>query len=151
MTEESNQFYAKLASEFYPEHKKTLVSPSISTNYQRITLCSKNSDERVTIDFNLELSDLRNSKSRKKRLTHFAIIENKSTHKHAPSHKILKDLGINAAKSCSKYCLGVYYFKRAKSRKTFQKTINYIEKMKKIQVQKPAKVIDKLSTIKKNK
>lgn len=148
MTDASNQFYAKLANEFYPEHKKTLVSPSISTNYQRITLCSKNSDERVTIDFNLELSDLRNPKSRKKRLTHFAIIENKSTHKHATSHKILKELGIKSAKSCSKYCLGVYYFKKSSSRKTFQKTINHIEKMKKTQIQKPIKAINKLSKIK---
>lgn len=55
MTDESNRFYAELVTQFNKDHKKTLVTPAISTNYQRITLCSRNSDERVTIDFNLEL------------------------------------------------------------------------------------------------
>ena len=92
MTEEAHRFYAELVTQFNKDHKKTLVTPSISTNYQRITLCSKNSDERITIDFNLELVDLRNPKSKQKKFTHFAIIENKSSHKKCFSNEVLTDM-----------------------------------------------------------
>lgn len=131
MTKDAERFYAELVTQFNKDYTKSAITPAISTNYKRITLCSKNSDERVTIDFNLELGDLRDPKSKIKKFNHFAIIENKSSHKKATSHHILKELGIKPAKSCSKYCLGVYYFNKAASRKTFEKTVKHIENMKK--------------------
>ncbi len=147
MTNDAHKFYAQLVNEFNEKHNKHLVSPSISTHYQRITLCSKNSDERVTIDFNLELGDLRNPKNKSKTFKHFAIIENKSSHKTTTSHKILREMWIQKAKSCSKYCLGVYYFNKAKTRKTFEHTIKHIESMQKTAIKKPTKNAKKLSTL----
>lgn len=144
MTDEAHKFYAKLITEFNSKHNKQLVSPSMATNYKRITLCSKNSDERVTIDFDLELKDLRNPKARGKNLNHFAIIESKSSGKDCLSGKIMKELEVKRAKNCSKYCLAVYYFKRSATRKTFEKTIKHIEKMKKKQIPTVKKATQKL-------
>ena len=130
MTDNAHKFYAKLMQDFNTKHSKKIVSPSLATNYQRITLCSRNSDERVTVDFNIHLEDLRNTKAEPKKLDHFAIVESKSTNDKCTSHRIMKKIGVRPAKNCSKYCLGIYYFKRAKSWKTFQRTIANIEKMK---------------------
>jgi hypothetical protein len=37
------------------------IFPSIETKYNRLTFCSKKNDERLTVDFNIALSDIRNS------------------------------------------------------------------------------------------
>jgi hypothetical protein len=35
------------------------ITPSLKTHYKRLTLCSKDNSERVTIDFDVELKDIR--------------------------------------------------------------------------------------------
>ena len=117
----------------YGDASNHIIFPSIGTRYKRFTLCSKTNDERVTIDFAIELIDLRNKKNRKAHYTlpRVAIIESKSTNEQCLSHQIMAKHGIEKADACSKYCLGMYYHGLTKEWSKFQPTINKIEAIKK--------------------
>ncbi len=133
-------FHNGVYQTLYSTEQKDLIFPAIKTKYHRITLCSKNNDERVTIDFNLHFedmrSDLKSHKNKKNHLTNtydienLVMIESKSMNEHCISHEIMKQFHIPTAKACSKYCLGLYYFEKVKEWSTFQDTINTIEKIK---------------------
>jgi hypothetical protein len=133
-------FHNGVYQTLYSSEQKDLIFPALRTKYHRITLCSKNNDERVTIDFNLHFEDLRSDiSSQKKKRNHLAqthdienlvMIESKSMNEHCISHEIMKQFHIPTAKACSKYCLGLYYFEKVKEWSTFQDTINTIEKIK---------------------
>ncbi len=124
----------------YSTEQKELIFPSVRTKYHRITLCSKNNDERVTIDFNLHFEDLRPHATKKNNKTpgvtsmydvpNLVMIESKSMSDHCISSDIMKSFDIPTAKACSKYCLGLYYFEKVKEWSTFQDTINMIEQIK---------------------
>lgn len=106
MTKESTKFYEGISMSFNGRNKVAKLSKSLGTEYQRLTLCSKDSSERVTIDFEIKLSSLRGDKKSQK-LQNVVIIESKSSHKKSRSHKVMKKHGILQATSCSKYCLGL--------------------------------------------
>lgn len=106
MTKESQRFYEGISMSFNGRKKVSKLSKSARTEYQRLTLCSKDSSERVTIDFEIRLCSLRGGKICHK-LQNAVIIESKSTSKDCKSHKILKKYGIRKATSCSKYCLAL--------------------------------------------
>lgn len=129
MTDETHTFYAGLCTSLDMIHSKQSLQATIGTQYNRITLCSKNNDERITIDFNITLVNAHNP-SQEKHLTARAILESKSTSEQCMSHQIMNELGHEKAQWCSKYCLWVYYFKKGKSRKTSRQTIKKIEKKK---------------------
>jgi len=81
------------------------ITPAIKTTYNRLTLVSKKGEERLTIDFNIETSDLRNLKTKRTKLENLVIIESKSMSNKCFSSKIMKKHNIDEAKSCSKYSL----------------------------------------------
>ena len=123
MDEKSMDFFKKL----YGEDLSLL--PTMKTNYLRITLCSKTSEERLTIDLNLVFKDARNPENGKLKVEDFVIIEVKQV--VGSTNRFCKDVieknGGRLAEGCSKYCLGLIYFKKVDKYTHFQKTIDFIE------------------------
>ena len=79
------------------------LQPAIRNQFQRITLVSKNFDERCTIDLNLQFK----SKEQEVKLDDLAIIEIKTNGSPAHSRlsRLLMTLGIKKS-GFSKYCIG---------------------------------------------
>lgn len=127
MTSDAQEYYARIGESFDGEFVRKNLSPAIATRYQRITLCSKKNDERITIDLDISVKDMRDAKATRHHLPSFAIVESKSNNLECASHTILKAMGIAEAKGCSKYCLGVYYVGKAKTHDSFIDTITVIE------------------------
>ena len=105
------------------------IIPSIITKYSRLTFCSKNNDERVTVDFNVRVLDARNPKSEEIPFKNLVIIESKSAGRKGKSHKVMKHHHIQEAASCSKYSLGLVYHKKVKETSTFDKTVKRLQKI----------------------
>lgn len=148
MNKDATRFYTSLAQSLGLTYAKQELTPSIETKCKRITLCSKASDERITIDFDVELKDLRDEGSRWIKLGNIAILESKSRSEKCESGKLMKKMKVKEASGCSKYCLGVYYFGRMQSHDRFQKTINFIDKHHMKETKTVEKVQAKLSEVK---
>ena len=108
--------------------KTPTISPSIKTNYKRITMVSNKWDERLTIDFNVKALDLRKSKSEVVDLKNLIIIESKSLKQECLVTKLMQKFGISEASSCSKYSLWVVYSGLAEKYDTFAETMDKIKK-----------------------
>ena len=121
MDKESKRFFQGLYMSFYDGQKTPTITPASRTHYNRLTLCSKDNSERVTIDFNIELENLRGSG--KKKLENMVIIESKATSKNCLSHKIMAKHGIEQAKGCSKYCMSLLYTGIMRERGVFTNTM----------------------------
>ena len=148
MTRDAQRFYTSLCQSLSLSYSKEAIFPSVQTRCKRITLCSKTSDERVTIDFDVELNDLRDKSGRWIKLGNVAILESKSTSEKCYSSKVMKKLHIKEASGCSKYCLGVYYFGRMQSHDRFAKTIKFIDKHHQKEIKTIEKVKYKLENVK---
>ena len=134
MTMESARYVEGIYHSLYNESLKQLLFPALHNNYQRCTLCSKNNDERVTIDFNIEFSNSRATDEEGKKmhsLDNLVIIESKSTNTSCFSHEVMAKHGCKPATGCSKYCLGLYYLGQVDSWNSFQESIDTIEAIKK--------------------
>jgi hypothetical protein len=147
MSNESIRFYSGVYQSMNSAAPTHIIFPAMGTRYQRFTLCSKNNDERLTIDFNIHLYDTRNPEKAPIHLKNLAIIESKSNSTDCLSHHVLKELGIEEAKSCSKYCLGMYYHHVASRWSVFQHSINTIEAIRKARRWKTKKTIKALSEL----
>jgi hypothetical protein len=66
-------------------------------------------EERLTIDFNISVKDLRNDTAKSIKLENLVIIESKSLSDHCKSLDIIKSHGVKQAGACSKYSLGIVY------------------------------------------
>ena len=136
MNNEMIKFFEWLYSSFYNVTPKELIFPSLWTRYRRCTLCSKANDERITIDFDITLRDLRSKGKKVKlpeiKLNNLVIVESKSTHINCNSHTTLANMGIEASKKCSKYCMAMIYYKRAQEFDSFEKTIEKVDKIRSI-------------------
>ncbi len=128
MTTEADKFYAGISMSFNGREKIKELSRSLRTEYNRLTLCSKDSSERVTVDFDIELSSLRWEKKSTK-LSNAVILESKTTKKWCISHEIMKKYNIKQAKSCSKYCLWLIMNNVFEKQGRFKDTIKKIESM----------------------
>lgn len=130
MSCESTKFFEWAYQSFYSKAPEKIL-PSLSTKYHRITLCSKSNDERVTVDFNIRLEDLRNKKEIIS-LDNLVILESKSMSKNWKSSEIMKRNNIKRSNSCSKYSLWICYHKIVpdKDMTTFKSTMRKIEKIK---------------------
>lgn len=133
MTNEAMKFFEGIYMSMYSTSPKHLIFPSIGTRYKRFTLCSKRNDERLTIDMDLQLIELRDEENKGKiiEVPNLVIIESKSTHEHCFSHDVMKKHGIKKADACSKYCMWVYHRGHAKERSKFQPTLDTIKAIKK--------------------
>lgn len=148
MTKDATRFYTSLAQSLNLTYAKEELFPSIQTRCKRITLCSKDSDERLTIDFDVELNDLRDEQAHWIKLGNVVILESKSRNENGYSRKLMKKMKIDEASGCSKYCLGVYYFGRMNSHDKFKKTIKFIDKNHKKETKTIEKVQEKLTEVK---
>ena len=106
------------------------IFPSIKTKYKRITLVDKTWEERLTIDFDIKIVNLRNEKEIEIDLKNLVIIESKSLKKLCKSTEILKHFWLKKTNSCSKYSLWIIYSWITKKYNTFKKTIKEIETIK---------------------
>lgn len=131
MNNESNKFFEWAFQSFYSRSPENIF-PSLATKYHRITLCSKSNDERVTVDFNIRLEDLRNKGKEIISLDNLVILESKSMSKNGKSSEIMKKNNIKRSASCSKYSLWICYQKivEDKDMTTFKSTMRRIEKIK---------------------
>jgi len=92
MTDQSQSFFNGVCASLQLPYAEEKLQPSVRTLYQRITLCSKNNDERITIDFDLKLQDRSKPLASVITLPPIAIIETKSAHNKCRSHDILHEL-----------------------------------------------------------
>ncbi len=129
MTKGKKRFFEGVFQSLYNE-KAPDISPSMRTRYNRLTLVSKSGEERLTIDFNISVKDLRSKGAKNITLDNLVIIESKSLSKDCLSCKIIESHGINRANSCSKYSLGVIYSGLVEKWSKFQETMNKIAEIR---------------------
>lgn len=150
MTNESMSFYYGVYQSLYGDAPDHIIFPAVRNSYKRFTLCSKKNDERLTIDFDIELWDARNPEAKPVKLQNLVIIESKSNSNTCKSREILKSRGIEDASGCSKYCLGLYYHHLVNSRNTFKDAISTIEAIRKAKDResyKTEKTLNKMTPI----
>jgi hypothetical protein len=58
MTNTDQAFYQNLCTSLKLPYGHMRIKPTMRTLYKRITLCSKKSDERITIDFDIHIQDI---------------------------------------------------------------------------------------------
>lgn len=123
MTDNDQRFYASIYQSIDPKAPKHVLFPSLWVSFQRVTIVSKKNDERMTIDFGLTFTDLRNPKRAPLTLDHVVIIESKSASTKTYSHKLMRKYGIRPAKGCSKYGFGLIKYKNVTSRNHFNDSL----------------------------
>lgn len=128
-TPETISFLESCFNKYYTKEKEFKLLPSLRNQYQRITLCHKTKEERVTIDMHITYSEP-NEKIGSYNLDHLAIIECKHADKKPNFKEVMKKHSIPEVRLCSKYCLGAYYLGKTKEYKSFLPTIIYIDTLK---------------------
>jgi hypothetical protein len=129
MTKGKKRFFEWVFQSLYSD-KAPDISPAMQTKYNRLTLVSVTGEERLTIDFNISVKDLRNDKAKNIKLDNLVIIESKSLSDHCKSLDIIKSHGVKQAKACSKYSLGIVYSWLAEKWTKFEKTMKKIKKIR---------------------
>ena len=130
MTKGKNRFYQWVWQSLHNGKKAPHLTPAIRTTYDRITLVSKNGEERLTIDFNVKTKDLRKEDSKVVELKNLVIIESKTLKKDALALVVMKKHNIAKAKACSKYSLGVVYAGLATKYDHFTNTMERIKEIR---------------------
>jgi len=129
MTKGKKRFFDGVFQSMYNE-KTPDISPAMRTKYNRLTLVSATGEERLTIDFNISVKDLRSKKAKNIKLENLVIIESKSLSDNCKSLDIMKSHSIDRAGSCSKYSLGIVYSGLAEKWSKFQKTMDKIKEIR---------------------
>ncbi len=88
----------------YGKHFTYQVQPVLDIQYQRLTLVSKDREERMTIDTDLTFS---NGKTKLNAQRGIFIIETKSKNGRGHADRCLRSLHHYPIKRCSKYCIGM--------------------------------------------
>lgn len=148
LTDQSKSFYTNICHSLGLEYADVALKPTLRTLYKRITLCSKKNDERITIDFDVQIQDITKKGSDSASFGPIAIIETKSSHKKSKSHNIIENLGYKEAKGCSKYCMGMVLVGKIAQTKRFKASMNFMNKVNKPAIKIQEKTSQKLSTIK---
>ncbi len=149
-SDETIQFLESCFNKYYKKEKTFKLLPTLRNEYQRITLCHKTKEERVTIDMNITYSETTTKKGSVV-LNHLAIIECKHADKKPHFKQIMKQHNIPEVRLCSKYCLGAYYLWKTKDYKSFLPTIIYIDTLKNTKTVSPNFVKDYKQRISDNK
>ena len=79
------------------------MEASLRTRFRRLTLAARDGADRITCDFDVELSRGRRTARMKSGL---ALVETKSAHGHSPADRVLNELGAEPV-SLSKYVAGI--------------------------------------------
>ena len=104
MTKGKKRFFDGVWQSLYGT-KAPNISPAMRTAYKRLTLVSNDGSERLTIDFNISVKDLRSEVANEIKLDNLVIIESKSLSDNCKSVQTIEAHGISRANSCSKYSL----------------------------------------------
>ena len=124
MSKQAQEFCNGVDSE-YTLMPYELLTPSLQNSYQRVTLCSVDACERVTIDYNIAFTDPRTWKSA--RIDNIAIIETKSISQPSPCSSVLASkYWISPQSACSKYCMWLYMTNAVEDASRFKNTLNHI-------------------------
>lgn len=129
MTKGKKRFFEGVFQSLYSD-KAPDISPAMRTKYNRLTLVSNTGEERLTIDFNISIKDLRNEKAKNIKLDNLVIIESKSLSDNCKSLEIIKSHGVDQAGSCSKYSLWIVYSGLAEKWTKFEKTMKKIKEIR---------------------
>ena len=129
MTKWKKRFFDGVYQSNY-EQKTPEISPSIRTRYNRLTLVAIDWEERLTIDFNIRVQDIRNRASKEKHLQNLVILESKSMSSTCRSVELMKKNWFKRAHGCSKYSLWVVYSGLAERWKTFENTVAKIKNIR---------------------
>ena len=130
MTKWKKRFFSWVWQSLHTPEKTPEITPAIRTTYDRITLVSKNGEERLTIDFNIKTKNLRRKNGKVVDLKNLVIIESKTLKKYAFAIDIMKKHNISKAKACSKYSLWVVYGWLAEKYDHFADTMEKIKKIR---------------------
>jgi hypothetical protein len=128
LSRESMWFYKWVSASFTHDSPQKIF-PSIETQYSRMSFVSKDSSERITIDFNISVKNVRWN-SEFVSLDNLVILEVKSLKKKSVGWEIMKAYWINEAQSCSKYALWIIYCWLAEKFCTFENTVKEIERIR---------------------
>lgn len=121
----TNEYYDFIESHIDLKERNLIES---STNaFNRITLASFESNERITIDYNFIFESNDNSEN----INYFAIVELKreKSKNNSPITEILHELKVYP-KGFSKYCMGLAILNPKLKQNTFKKNILYLNKLK---------------------
>lgn len=129
MTKGKKRFFEGVFQSMYNE-KAPDISPAMRTKYNRLTLVSNTWEERLTIDFNISVKDLRTKHAKNISLDNLVIIESKSLSDDCKSINIIESHGIARANSCSKYSLWVIYSGLAEKWSKFEETMKKIKEIR---------------------
>ena len=129
MTKWKKRFFDGVYQSNY-EVKTPDISPSIRTRYNRLTLVAIDWEERLTIDFNIKVQDIRNKISKEKHLQNLVILESKSMSDTCRSVELMKKNWFKRAHGCSKYSLWIVYSGLAQKWHTFENTIKQIKNIR---------------------
>jgi hypothetical protein len=129
MTKGKKRFFEGVFQSLYSD-KAPEISPAMRTKYNRLTLVSVTGEERLTIDFNISVKDLRSEKAKNIKLKNLVIIESKSLSDSCKSLDIIKSHGVDQAGSCSKYSLWIVYSGLAEKWSKFEKTMEKIKEIR---------------------
>ncbi len=130
MTKWKKRFFEWVWQSINNGEKAPHITPAIRTTYDRITLVSKNGEERMTIDFNIKTKNLRRKNARVVELKNLVIIESKTLKKDALAIDVMKKHNIKKAKACSKYSLWVVYAGLAEKYDHFANTMEKIKEIR---------------------
>lgn len=129
MTKGKKRFFEWVFQSLYSD-KAPDISPAMQTKYNRLTLVSNTGEERLTIDFNISVKDLRSKNAKNIKLKNLVIIESKSLSDHCKSLDVMKSHEVKQAWACSKYSLGVVYSGLAEKWTKFEKTMKKIKEIR---------------------
>jgi len=96
MTDDAEGFFTGVYESLNGETPAYKLSASLATRYQRITLCAKDSGEKVTIDFGFEFEDIRSGITHN--LDEIVIVESKSNSEHCSTGIVMRKMKIRQAK-----------------------------------------------------
>lgn len=121
------KFTEQLYRSTYQKNLDTKISPSLSTEYIRFTLCNKRSDERITFDSKVTFTNTRNKKTRPYMLSDIILVETKSGYETHSAEWMFDKLNIRKMDGVSKYCLGLLYEEAVDTKyKKFEDVLEYI-------------------------
>ncbi len=121
------------------------IFPSLSTQYQRVTLCHKTKPEKITIDFALKVKNLRAAWEEKNScsIDNLVIIESKTNEEFSIGQELIDANGGNLVATCSKYCIGNNLLENIERNNHFVPTLEIVEN-----IMKGGKVLSKRKMIK---
>jgi hypothetical protein len=114
--------------EKYTPYNSELLVPTLGNRFIRLTLVNKNFKERITLDYNLNFTDLKHNLDTQTPGICIAEIKKEKENRSSPFVSYLKDLRINSM-GFSKYCMGMALLNPDVKNNLFRERIRTIVKL----------------------